>query len=311
MLFSRFPAIPRFALTRHPAWRTNPCGLVARDCPKNRIAFKDIPIANRVGYQIGMTRQRQVPKRRRSRAASVLQIFISASPRRAVLVTMLLLLAGFAESIGYATLLPILTVFMGDDASQSQLHVVVTSTLNWAGIPLDNLAILVGLVVVCAWIKAAVMQLGNVYVGNEMAQVATGLRLRLIDTLLNVKWSYFTRQPVGRFANHTGNSAVRAAEAYYAAAMFVTSAIQTLIYLVLALVFSWQVGLVSLFIGASITWILRPLVRSSRKAGRRETQLPEALVARLSDTLTGIKPLKAMAKHIRINALFAADAKAV
>ena len=65
-----------------------------------------------------MNRLRQVPKRRRSRAASVLQIFISAAPKRAALVVVLLLLAGFAESIGYATLLPVLSVAMGDTAGQ-------------------------------------------------------------------------------------------------------------------------------------------------------------------------------------------------
>ena len=170
--------------------------------------------------------------------------------------------------------------------------------LAWIGIPLDNLAILIALVVACVWVKAAIMQLGNVFVGNEMAQVATGLRLRLIDTLLNVKWSYFTRQPVGRFANAISNEAARAAEAYYAAAMFVTTVIQSIIYLTLTLVFSWQVGLLSLLIGGSITWMLRPLVRKSRKAGRAQTQLTQSLVARLTDTLTGIKPLKAMAKHV-------------
>jgi ATP-binding cassette subfamily C protein len=126
-----------------------------------------------------------------------------------------------------------------------------------------------------------------------------------------VKWSYFTRQPVGRFANAISNEAARAAEAYYAAAMFVTTVIQSIIYLILTLVFSWQVGLLSLLIGGSITWMLRPLVRMSRKAGRAQTQLTQNLVARLTDTLTGIKPLKAMAKHVRISALFAVDAKAV
>ena len=44
------------------------------------MTFKDIPAANHVGYQTGMNSVRQVPKRRRSRAASVLQIFISAAP---------------------------------------------------------------------------------------------------------------------------------------------------------------------------------------------------------------------------------------
>ena len=259
-----------------------------------------------------MNSVRQVPKRRRSRAASVLQIFISAAPKRAALVVVLLLLAGFAESIGYATLLPVLSVAMGDTVGQqSDLQMAVGHALTWVGIPLDNLPILIALVVACVWVKAGIMQLGNVFVGNEMAQVATGLRLRLIDTLLNVKWSYFTRQPVGRFANAISNEAARAAEAYYAAAMFVTTVIQSIIYLILTLVFSWQVGLLSLLIGGSITWMLRPLVRKSRKAGRAQTQLTQSLVARLTDTLTGIKPLKAMAKHVRISTLFAVDARAV
>ena len=117
MLFSPFPARHDVRLDPASSARANTMRrLAARDRLKNQITFKDIPIANRVGYQTGMTRQTQVPKRRRSRAASVLQIFISASPRRAAIVTVLLLLAGFAESIGYATLLPVLSVFMGDTA---------------------------------------------------------------------------------------------------------------------------------------------------------------------------------------------------
>jgi ATP-binding cassette subfamily C protein len=259
-----------------------------------------------------MDRPRQEPARRRSRAASVFRIFISAAPKRAAAVVVLLLLAGFAESIGYATLLPVLSVAMGEAAGQqSQLQAAIGDALAWIGIPLDNLAILLAIVLGCVWLKAGILQLSNVYVGNQMAQVATGLRLRLIDTLLNVKWSYFTRQPVGRFANAISGEAARAAEAYYASAMFITSAVQALIYLALTLVFAWQVALLSLAIAFAIAWMLRPLVRMSRKAGRRQTHLTQALIARLTDTLTGIKPLKAMAKHVRIGALFAVDAKAV
>jgi ATP-binding cassette subfamily C protein len=49
----------------------------------------------------------------------------------------------------------------------------------------------------------------------------------------------------------------------------------------------------------------------SRKAGRRQTEHTHDLVTRLTDALIGIKPLKAMARHVRFGALFAADARSV
>jgi len=243
----------------------------------------------------------------------IIRIFFTTSPLRAAVVLGGLVLAGFAEMIGYATLLPALTIAVGDDGSgqPSWLQTTVTWALTTFGIPTDSLGILLLIVMAAIFAKNLLMTAAMNFVGYEVAQTATGLRLQLIDTLLGVRWSYFARQPVGRFANAVSSEAARASEAYGSTAHLMANIVQAIVYVTLTLLVSWQVGVIALVVGAVISYSLKPLVRMSRKAGRRQTQHTHALVARLTDTLIGIKPLKAMARHVRFGALFAADARAV
>jgi ATP-binding cassette subfamily C protein len=250
---------------------------------------------------------------RKTQTPGVIRIFFTASPLRATVVLVGLVLAGFAEMIGYATLLPALTIAVGDGGSgdRSWLQETITRALTALHIPTDSLGILLLIVLAAILLKNLLMTLSANFVGFEVADVATGLRLRLIDTLLGVRWSYFARQPVGRFANAVSSEAARAAEAYSAVASLMANLVQAAVYVTLTLLVSWQLGAISLAVGGLISYALKPVVRMSRKAGRRQTQHTHDLVTRLTDTLIGIKPLKAMARHVRFGALFAADARAV
>ena len=254
--------------------------------------------------------QAQSPK---TQTPGVIRIFFTASPLRATVVLVGLVLAGFAEMIGYATLLPALTIAVGNDGSgdRSWLQEAITKVLTALNIPTDSLGILLLIVLAAILLKNLLMTWSANFVGFEVADVATGLRLRLIDTLLGVRWSYFARQPVGRFANAVSSEAARAAEAYSAVASLMANLVQAAVYVTLTLLVSWQLGAISLAVGSLISYVLKPVVRMSRKAGRRQTQHTHDLVTRLTDTLIGIKPLKAMARHVRFGALFAADARAV
>jgi ATP-binding cassette subfamily C protein len=249
-----------------------------------------------------------------SRHPGVLRIFFTTSPTRASVVLASLVLAGFAEGIGYATVLPALTIFVGGrgtSGNPSWLQTTMTSVLTSLGIPTDSLGALLLIALTAITIKNLLLTWSSNFVGYEVANVATGLRLKLIDSLLGVRWSYFTRQPVGRFANAVSNEAARAGEAYSAAATLMANLVQAAVYVILTLLVSWQLGALSLVVSAAISYALRPVVRMSRKAGRRQTEHTHDLVTRLTDALIGIKPLKAMARHVRFGALFAADARSV
>ena len=141
-------------------------------------------------------------------------------------------------------------------------------------------------------------------VGYAAADVATQLRTRLIDSLLQVRWSYFARQPVGRIANAVSFEATRSGQAYVYAVQFLAGAIQCVAYLAVALLLSWKLAVVAFAIGGLITLVLSSLVRKAKKAGRRQTKRTRELVTYMSDALVGIKPLKAMSRQTHFANLF-------
>src|SRR3546814_5267904 len=88
------------------------------------------------------------------------------------------------------------------------------------------------------------------------------------------------------------------------AAVFQANLIQTVIYSLVAALVSWKLALAAVLLGGGIALSLHFLVRVSKKAGRRQTQRTSELVIYLSDALSNIKPLKAMAKAGKFENLF-------
>jgi ATP-binding cassette, subfamily C, bacterial len=208
-----------------------------------------------------------------------------------------LLLANLVEGFGLASLLPALTLLMNDTSSTpTMVHELVYGAMNAIGLQPSLgtllLAVLFGVIG-----KAVLVVLAMVRVGYAIADVATNLRTTVVQSLLEVKWSYFTRQQVGRFANAMSQDATRAGRAYMLSTMFIASLLETAVSVGLAFLISWRMALLGIAVGTVILIILGPLVRVAKKAGRRQQISTQAFVTLLSDTLIGIKPLKAMARQ--------------
>jgi ATP-binding cassette subfamily C protein len=234
----------------------------------------------------------------------VLRIFYGARGTNPWFVLGCLLAAGVAEGIGLATLLPLLSLAINDQAHKtSTVAHYLEQALAVVGLSptLELLLILVvgGIVVKCLLTIAAMS-----YAGYAVAEVATGMRAELIKSLLNVRWGYFTQQPLGRIANAVSVDATRAGQGYLMAANFQVNVIQTVIYSIVAALVSWQLALAALALGGAIALSLNFLVRASKKAGRRQQRRTQELVVYLSDALSNIKPLKAMAKAGKFANLF-------
>lgn len=234
----------------------------------------------------------------------ILRIFYGASGTRPWLVLGCLLLAGIAEGVGLATLLPLLTLAINEGAGdESSAAYYVQQALALFDLT-PTLALLISVVVGGIVVKCLLTMAAMRYVGYAVAEVATGLRAELIKNLLNVSWGYFTHQPLGRIANAVSIDASRAGEAYLMAATFQVLVIQGVVYSLVAVLVSWQLALFALALGGGIAFALNFLVKTSKKAGRRQTQRTSELVVYLSDALSNIKPLKAMAKSAKFANLF-------
>lgn len=227
----------------------------------------------------------------------VLRIFLGSDSASRWTVLLCLLVAGIAEGVGLAALLPLLSLATPEAARESSaLNRVVIDTLDDLGLA-PTLATLVVIVVSGLFLKSALVILAMRYVGNAMAEVATRLRKRLIDNLLAAKWEYFTHQPVGRIANAVSLEATRSGEAYLLAALVVANIVQCFVYVAVAFLVSWKQALVSVAVGGMIALSLSWLVTASKKAGRRQTKRTRELTTGLSDALAGIKVLKAMSRQ--------------
>lgn len=226
-----------------------------------------------------------------------------AYPLASFLMLLALFLSGFAEGIGVSALLPMLKValYPGDTASAiagdtSDAERLVLAILDWLGIP-ATLGPLLLLIVVAAAFKAVLLLVAQRQVGYTAAQIATDLRLEVLRNMMRSRWRFFLHQPTGKLTNTLATEAKRASDAYMNGATALTFLIQAAVYATVAVAVSWKAALASLIGGAIIIGASHFLVQKTRRAGKKQTQLMTSLMARLTDTLQSVKPLKAMARE--------------
>lgn len=235
--------------------------------------------------------------------------FARAYRGRTALMIVLLVLAGLAEGVGIATLLPVLEIGTAA-ANQAPTGIGLKVAGVVRGIGLEpTLPVLLLLIVGAMTAKGVFRWLAMSQVGFIVARVATDLRLRLLQAIMKAEWRYFTSKPTGHFAAAISNEAHRAASAYQQACAALAALMQVTVYTGLVLLMSWQVALFAILVGGGVVWLLRGFVEASRRAGGEQTQLMRSLVARLTEALPSIKSIKAMGKEQFLYPLLEAEAQ--
>lgn len=227
--------------------------------------------------------------------------FARAYPTDTLIMLLALLLAGLAEGVSLTALLPFLSTAMDSRASAGsqswqETENPVTGMLLQLGID-PTLGVLLTVIVIGIVLKSVLVLFANKRVGYTVARVTTDLRLSLLRALLQTRWPYFLNRPIGSLANAMATEALRASQAYINGTMVITLLIQCCVYTGVALLVSWQATVAALLVGLLILTVSHGLIRMARQAGKRQTKLLKSLLARLTDTLQSVKPLKAMARE--------------
>ena len=226
----------------------------------------------------------------------LLIVFARRYPSRTIIMLVCLTLAAMAEGVGLSSMMPLLSMVTGSKGEESSLEHTIRAALGAVGIT-PTLGVLLVLIVAGSIVKASLMLLAQRQVGYTVAHVATDLRLALLRSLLSARWLYYVRQPVGMLANAFATEASRASEAYLYGTTLVSQLIQTILYVGIAAAVSWQTTLAASFVGLLTVGALSGLVRKTKRAGVRQTDLMRTLLARMSDVLYSVKPLKAMGRE--------------
>ena len=234
-------------------------------------------------------------------------------PRQTILTLTAILFSGISEGFGISALLPILNTIFNQKMQASGsgwsspewstfLDQIVRQTLAVVGLQ-PTVAMLLCLFVGCIILKCVLVYLANRQIGFTVVLIATDMRLTLLKSLFCSSWEYFIRQPMGRLTNGVATEANRASTAFNFGAKLSSMVIEASIYSAMAFLVSWKATLMALGAGAFIMIALRRLIKKNRRAGAKQTEHMQSLIAQMTDILTSIKPLKAMAREQQSDAV--------
>lgn len=230
----------------------------------------------------------------------VFRIFFSAEDTKPWAVLLCLLLSGFAEAISISALLPAIQAMASEDPTNTSLATTyVHRYLQDAGIA-PTLLNLIIVVVAFFSIKTMLSFFAMSYAGIAVARVSTAIRRRLITTLFDARWSFYTQLQTGRLANTISADANIYGAAYSLAAQVVSYCLQGLAYAFVAFLVDWKLALGGLAAGFTIAGLLNWLVKASRRAGYKRTDRASNLTTFISDLISNIKPLKAMDRYDKL-----------
>lgn len=241
----------------------------------------------------------------------MLELF-RAYPLASFVMLVALLLSGLVEGLGVSALLPLLKLAMGsgegieDAPPPSEFEQFLLDLFATLGIPV-TLGALSILIVVAAFLKAVLLLIAKRQAGYTAAQVATDLRLEVLRNMMRSRWNFFLHQPAGKISNALATEAQRASAAFLQGTFAITFFIQAVVYGAVAVAISWQAMLIGLAGGALIIGLMHFLVRITRKAGRKHTELMKSLMSHVTDMLQSVKPLKAMARENQVDHLLEHD----
>ena len=104
------------------------------------------------------------------------------------------------------------------------------------------------IIVIVITLKCVLVLLANRQVGFTVALVSNDFRLEFLRSLLNARWEYYLRQPVGALANSVTGEVGRATMAYLHCMKIIALAAQAVVYTGIAMLVSLQATLAALII---------------------------------------------------------------
>lgn len=238
----------------------------------------------------------------------LLSFFVKLYPYRFALALCALLLSGLMETIGIGALLPLLDLVLNTNSEGEHNMLVQPINALFDTIGLEkNFTNLLLLIVIMITLKALVIFQAMKTVSYIAVDITNDLSQKLINALILAKWKFYSSLDVGQSANAIATEADKAGQFCVIMGKTIISLFQVFIYALIAFTVDWRISLAALVLGAIAAFILKFLVRMARDSGNDMAEVLNKLVSRLTEALSGAKPLKAMGEEKRFVALLTKD----
>lgn len=225
--------------------------------------------------------------------ARLFSLFFQKDKKQSFVVLILMTLSALADGLSWTIALPLISIVIDGSARASNIGSAVASILQTLDIR-PTLLPLLGVIVLCLLAKSAITILASIYIGNITTKLSSGMRLDLLDHLLQVNWNHFTKHPISLFADVIGHGASRAGNTFRAVAKLITDIILTAVYFIFILLISWPVAIAMALIGLSIGILSHSARNTARRFSRAQVGSIVDLGSGINNTLLSIKSIKAM-----------------
>lgn len=231
-----------------------------------------------------------------------------------VIVVVGLFVSSVVEMLGLAMIIPLLSTVSahGEGAqlrgAKAEIVADFEKALGSIGLAPD-ISTLILLIVVGLSIKSAISIGVMRHVGDLMAEITTSVRLAIIRALLDANWQYFSAQPLGKLISAAGAEANAVGQSFFYSATLLAISLQVAAYSTIAVLISWKLALFALVICLIMLITFSRLVRMSKTASRQHSRQMRHMASSFTDSILGMKPIKAMGRQARFASLFEADAR--
>ncbi len=248
------------------------------------------------------TRNTELTPPRQRGALRMLASFVRRYPGRSAAALGAVFVASLFEGLGMSMLLSMLSMATEESGAPTGPQRIAMGALESIGIAAVPETLLLAAIVLIS-LRGVMSLVAAKQVGYTVAHIATDLRITLIRATMRARWKHYLDQSVGGLSNAIATEAQRASETFQLGAEMAAMALTSVVYLVVAFSISAQAGIGAAIAGGLLLLALRVLIRKSRKAGVRQTQLQKSLLTLIGAQFAAAKPLKAMAREDHVDAL--------
>jgi ATP-binding cassette, subfamily C, bacterial len=229
----------------------------------------------------------------------LIKIFWQAPGARPLLITSAMCFSSFSDLVGMGALVPLASQLSADQgSSNSYIGLAVVKLLSVFHVTpsFTNL-----LLVLCATLvmKSVIAFLGMRFVAISVANVATEIRTRLLQSTMNARWSYFVDHQPGEVSGMIAAQSQLAGDAYLAVAQLAVTTIVGVGLLTTAFLVSGMLVIFCLFAVATLAFPLFYILRRAQAASMLQFSTSVNLVSGVQDVIANMKALKSMAKQGR------------
>jgi ATP-binding cassette, subfamily C, bacterial len=235
------------------------------------------------------------------------EVLSQVPPRQRLLVVGGLFLSGVFELFGLWMIVPLLASVSGGREGKAGLVAALRTAVEAVGLPFHP-ATFLGLIVLGLTLKSATTIAVMRYVGELVPRIGRETQLRIVRGLLQARWGFYIRQPLGRLINATGSESAAGGECFLVLARILAALLETCLFLTVAAFISVELAALTLALAVLMFVSFARFVRQSREADREHRRKVRKMGSSLTDALAGIKPLRAMARTDRFTRSFERDA---